>query len=793
MRLYLGVLLGLFTLIIHAQQNSYTLSGYVKDKASGENLWGVNIVLGASKGTTTNDYGFYSITLKEGTYKLLVTYVGFGAIEKTIVLDKDKKMDLQLDEDSSQLEEVVITSSQATKNIKSTEMSVVSLKTSTIKKLPTGLGEVDILKSIQLLPGVSNVSEGSTGFNVRGGTADQNLILLDEATIFNASHLLGLFSVFNADVIKDVKLYKGAIPATFGGRLSSVLDIKQREGNLKKFNGELGIGLISSRGLIQGPINKGDKEEGRGSYILAGRTSYIDLFASLSEDLKDTKVSFYDINMKVNYNLNKKNRLFLSGYFGRDNFEIKNVVGNNYGNTSLTLRWTSELSEKLFFQSSAVYSKYDYKIDALTSGAEYRWKSNITNYNFKPRLNWFMGSGNTLKTGVDFTYYNFNPGEIEPLNSSSVTSQKFQDKFALEFAPYVDFKNKISDNLSLQYGLRWSNFKRVGNEKIAVYENGSPLSYNTTLDLFDENKVIKEINYASGDVIKSFNNFEPRISARYLWNGSNSIKVSYNKNYQYLHLISNSASATPLDIWAPSGPFLKPQSSNQFAIGYFKTLKNNAYDFSIETYYKDLNDVTDFVDGADLLFEDNIETQVVQGNGRAYGLEFLLNKNKGRLTGWLSYTLAKTERKILGINNNAYYPSNSDQLHELNLVGMYKLNKRWDFGANFVFGSGKPITYPTGKFVQNGLIVADYDGRNGNRLPAFHKLDISATLNPKKGNRGKWIFSIANLYNRKNASTIYFREKVETINDIDVSAGRTEASKFSFLGIVPSVTYEYKF
>ncbi|RBW56680.1 hypothetical protein DS884_14585 [Tenacibaculum sp. E3R01] len=793
MRLYLGVLLGLFTLIIHAQQNSYTLSGYVKDKASGENLWGVNIVLGASKGTTTNDYGFYSITLKEGTYKLLVTYVGFGAIEKTIVLDKDKKVDLQLDEDSSQLEEVVITSSQATKNIKSTEMSVVSLKTSTIKKLPTGLGEVDILKSIQLLPGVSNVSEGSTGFNVRGGTADQNLILLDEATIFNASHLLGLFSVFNADVIKDVKLYKGAIPATFGGRLSSVLDIKQREGNLKKFNGELGIGLISSRGLIQGPINKGDKEEGRGSYILAGRTSYIDLFASLSEDLKDTKVSFYDINMKVNYNLNKKNRLFLSGYFGRDNFEIKNVVGNNYGNTSLTLRWTSELSEKLFFQSSAVYSKYDYKIDALTSGAEYRWKSNITNYNFKPRLNWFMGSGNTLKTGVDFTYYNFNPGEIESLNNSSVTSQKFQDKFALEFAPYVDFKNKISDNLSLQYGLRWSNFKRIGNEKIAVYENGSPLSYNTTLDLFDENKVIKEINYASGDVIKSFNNFEPRISARYLWNGSNSIKVSYNKNYQYLHLISNSASATPLDIWAPSGPFLKPQSSNQFAIGYFKTLKNNAYDFSIETYYKDLNDVTDFVDGADLLFEDNIETQVVQGNGRAYGLEFLLNKNKGRLTGWLSYTLAKTERKILGINNNAYYPSNSDQLHELNLVGMYKLNKRWDFGANFVFGSGKPITYPTGKFVQNGLIVADYDGRNGNRLPAFHKLDISATLNPKKGNRGKWIFSIANLYNRKNASTIYFREKVETINDIDVSAGRTEASKFSFLGIVPSVTYEYKF
>ncbi|WP_075343904.1 TonB-dependent receptor [Tenacibaculum agarivorans] len=792
MKRYLSVLLSVFSLTIYAQEK-YTLSGYVKDKTSGENLWGVNIILNSSKGTTTNDYGFYSITLKEGTYTLLITYVGFTTIKKTIILDKDKKINFELEEDSTKLEEVVVNSSESTKNIKSTEMSVATLKTATIKKLPTGLGEVDVLKSIQLLPGVSNVTESSTGFNVRGGTADQNLILLDEATIYNASHLLGLFSVFNADVIKDVKLYKGAIPSLFGGRLSSVLDIKQREGNLKGFGAELGIGVISSRGLIQGPISKGEKDEGKGSYILAGRTSYLHLFAPLSEELKDTDISFYDLNMKVNYNLNSKNRLFLSSYLGRDNFGIKNVVGNSYGNTSATLRWTSEINEKLFLQTSAIYSKYDYEIDILTSGSEYRWTSDIINYNFKPRLNWYMSLGNVIKTGIDATYYKFNPGEIKPLNNSSISSQKFQDKFALELAPYIDIKNRLSDNLSLQYGLRWSNFKRIGKESITLYETGSPLSYNTSLDLFDENNVVGTTNYASGDLIKSFSNFEPRIAFRYLWNDNNSIKASYNKNYQYLHLISNAASATPLDIWAPSGTYLKPQSSDQYAIGYFKSVQNNAYDFSIETYYKDLKDVTDFVDGADLIFEDNIETQVVQGNGRAYGLEFLLNKNKGRLTGWLGYTLARTERKILGINNNKYYPSNSDQLHELSLVGMYKLNQRWEFGANFVFGSGKPITYPTGKFMQNGLVVADYDNRNGNRLPAFHKLDISATLNPKKGKRGKWIFSIANLYNRENAATIYFREKIETVNDIDVSTGQSEASKFSFLGIVPSITYEYKF
>ncbi|MBQ4820752.1 TonB-dependent receptor [Aquimarina sp. MMG016] len=792
MKFYASILFGLFFLTTQAQEK-YTLSGYGKDITSGESLWGINIIVGPNQGTITNDYGFYSITLEKGTYTVEFSFIGFKTIIKEIVIDGDMKLNFEMEEDAAALDEVVVTSSKASRNIKSTEMSVATIKATTMKKLPTGLGEVDLVKSIQLLPGVSSVSEGSSGFNVRGGSADQNLVLLDEATIYNASHLLGFFSVFNADAVKDVKLHKGAIPATFGGRLSSVLDIKQREGNTKEFNGELGLGLISSRALVQGPINKDDNGEGKGSYLLAGRRSYIDLFAPLIDDFKDTKLFFYDVNLKVNYNLNDKNRLFLSGYFGRDRFAIDNVFGNTYGNGSATLRWTSELSDKLFFQASAIYSDYEYEVDVLTSGSEFRWKSNIVNYNFKPRFSWFISSGNTLRTGADFTYYNFNPGEISALNNSSTTPQDFQDKYALEIAPYIDFEHKLSDKLSLQYGVRWSNFQRIGKETVSQYANGSPLTYNPTLDLFEENEVVGTTSFDSGDAIKTFNNIEPRASARYLWNKTTSIKASYNRNYQYLHLISNSTSATPLDIWTPSGSYLKPQYSDQFAIGYFKTLKNNTYDFSIEAYYKDLRDVTDFVDGADLLFQENIETQVVQGKGRAYGIEFQLNKNSGKLTGWLSYTLAKSERQVLGINNNEYYPSNNDQTHELSIVGLYKLNDRWDFGANFVYGSGKPVTYPTGKFEQNGLVVADYEGRNGNRLPAFHRLDLSATLNPKEGGNGTWIFSIGNVYNRQNAATIFFRERVDEINNVNIPTGQTEASKFSFLGIVPSITYQFKF
>ena len=788
------LLLMLLTGSLAIAQTEFTLSGYVKEQASGEELFGVNILLNKTTGTVTNEYGFFSISVPEGTYQIEISYLGFKTITQEITLTRDTQLDFELQDEANQLEEVVITGNKTsqTASVRSTEMSVVKLNSKTIKKLPAILGEPDLIKSIQLLPGVSSVNEASSGFNVRGGSADQNLVLLDDATIYNASHLFGFFSVFNTNAVKDVKLYKGGIPSIYGGRLSSVLDVKQREGNIKEFGGEVGIGLIAANALIEGPIAKGDREEGKGSYMLAGRRTYFDLFTGFVEDFEDTQAYFYDLNLKANYNINDKNRLFLSGYFGRDRFEIDNFLGTVWGNASGTLRWTSILNDKLFLQTSAIFSNYDYNLDNLRTGSEFRWSSNIINYNLKPRLTWYINPKNTLRTGLDFTYYNFNPGEIAPLEGSAINPQKFQEKNAIESAAYIDFKQQVTEKLSLQYGIRVSNFNRIGRDNIQLYETGNPLTYNPTLDVWEENAVIGETTFSGGNSIENFYGFEPRFSARYLINEDNSVKFSYNRNYQYIHLISNTTSATPLDIWAPSGPYLKPQYADQFAVGYFKSLKNNEYDFNIEAYYKTMNDVTDFIDGADLLFTENIETQVVQGDARAYGLELQVNKNTGKLRGWLSYTLARSERNILGINNNEYYPANSDQLHELNLVGIYKLNDRWDFGANFVFGSGRPVTFPTGQYEQNGLVVADYQNRTGDRLPAYHRLDVSATLNPKPGGRGKWIFSIANLYNRQNAASIYFRE-ISEVNDVEVATGETEATKLSFFGIVPTVTYQFKF
>lgn len=783
----------LATYISYAQK-SYTLSGFVKEKSTGEELFGVNVILGTSSGAITNEYGFYSITLPEGTYKLQISYLGFKTITQDINLNQDIKLDFELEEDADELDTVVVTAEKQkqTASVKSTEMSVVQLSSKTIKKLPITLGEPDLIRSLQLLPGVSSVNDAATGFNVRGGSADQNLVLLDDGTIYNASHIFGFFSVFNTNAVKDVKLYKGGIPSIYGGRLSSVLDVKQREGNTKEFSGEVGIGLIAANALIEGPIGKGDGEEGKGSYMIAGRRTYFDLFAGLSDELSDTKANFYDLNLKANYKLDEKNRIFLSGYFGRDRFEIDDFLGTVWGNATGTLRWTSVLSDKLFLQTSAIFSNYDYQLDNFRTGSEFSWSSNIINYNLKPRLTWYINSNNTLRTGIDVTYHDFNPGEISPLEGSAINPQQFQKKKALETAAYVNFKQNISDKLSLQYGFRISNFNRIGSDNVQQYATGNPLSYNAALDLWEENEVTGTRSYSGGESIENFYGFEPRFSARYLINDNNSLKLSYNRNYQYLHLISNTTSPTPLDIWAPSGPYLKPQYADQIALGYFKSFNDKAYDFNVEAYYKDMSNVTDFVDGADLLFTESIETEVVQGDARAYGLEFQLSKNKGDFTGWLSYTLARSERKILGINNNDYYAANNDQLHELNLVGMYKWNDRWDFSANFVFGSGRPVTYPTGQYEQNGLVVGDYQNRNGDRLPAYHRLDVSATLNPKPGGRGKWIFSLANLYNRQNAASIYFRE-IGEVNDVEVATGETEAIKLSYFGIVPSVTYQFRF
>ncbi|MEM6725608.1 MAG: TonB-dependent receptor [Bacteroidota bacterium] len=787
----LTLLLLLITSVGFAQEK-YTLSGYVKDQANGEELIGANVILGPSLGTTTNEYGFFSISVETGAYEVEISYLGYQSTNQAINLNADVQINFELLEDFNQLEAVVVkVDKPKTASVESTEMSVVKLSAKTIQKLPATLGEPDLIRSIQLLPGVSSVNDASSGINVRGGSADQNLVLLDDATIYNASHLFGFFSVFNTNAIKDVTLYKGGIPSIYGGRLSSVLDIKQKEGNSKEFGGELGIGLIASNALLEGPIAKGDKAEGRGSYMIAARRTYFDLFTRFIGDLSDTNAWFYDLNVKANYNLNDKNRLFLSGYFGRDRFAIDDFLGTTWGNASGTLRWTSVLNEKLFLQTSAIFSNYDYSLDNLRSGSEFTWNSTILNYNLKPRLTWYINSSNTLRTGIDLTYYNFQPGQIEPIENSVITAQEFQRKSGIESAAYVDYKQKISDKISFQYGFRLSNFNRIGRDTVLQYATGDPLSYDPVFDLWEENPVTGEETFTSGESIENFFGFEPRFSARYLINENSSVKLSYNRNYQFLHLISNTTSPTPLDIWAPSGPYLEPQFADQIGLGYFRSLKQGAYDFNVEVYYKNLNNVTDFIDGADLLLTENIETQVVQGDARAYGLEVQVNKNKGKLTGWISYTLARSERLIQGINNNEYYPANSDQLNELNVVALYNIN-RWDLGANFVYGSGRPVTFPTGQFQNNGLIVADYQNRNGDRLPAYHRLDLSATLNPKPGKRSTWVFSVANVYNRLNAASIYFREG-NVADGIETATGETEATRLSFFGIVPTFTYKYNF
>jgi hypothetical protein len=572
------------------------------------------------------------------------------------------------------------------------------------------------------------------------------------------------------------------------------LDVRQKEGNKNKFNGEAGIGLIASRVLIEGPFAKDSLGIGKGSYMLAARRSYVDAFTFLDEEFKDNVLFFYDLNLKANYDINEKNKIFISGYFGRDRFELPKFIGTSWGNAIGTIRWTNAISEKLFFQTSAIFSNYDYELDNLRSGSEFRWKSNITNFNFKPKLTWYASSNATVRTGVDITHYKFNPGKISAINGSSISAEKFQNNFALENGMYIDAEFDLSEKLNIQAGLRFSNFMRLGNESIRIYETGKPLSFDPVYGVYEENEVVSEKKYGSGEVIKQFNNLEPRFSMRYLLNDRNSIKTSYNRMYQYIHLVTNTTSPTPLDVWTPSGPYIKPQFADQIALGYFSNVKESSYDFSVEAYYKKLTNVTDFKDGADLLFREDVETQVVQGVGRAYGLEFLLNKNTGKLTGWLSYTLSRSENKINGINNNEYYANNVDQLHRLNLVGLYKTNSRWEFGGVFTFSTGRPVTYPTGRYEQNGLVVADYSERNGNRLPVYHRLDISATLNPKKDSNktGKWIFSIANLYNRQNAASIFFRE-ISEVNDVEIATGNTEATKLSFFGIVPSVTYEFKF
>jgi hypothetical protein len=770
-------------------QEKFTLSGTINDSESNETLIGVNIIIPEiQSGTVTNEYGFYSITLPSGVYKIQISYLGFTTLTESIELNSDKTMNFKLVEATESLDEVVITEDIERLNIKKPQMSVNSLSIKTIKNMPVVLGEVDVIKSITLLPGVTNAGEGSSGFNVRGGAADQNLILLDEATIFNSSHLFGFFSVFNPDAIKDIKLYKGGIPAKYGGRVSSVLDIYQKEGNSSGFHINGGVGLVSSRLLVEGPIKKDE-----GSFLFAGRSSYAHLFLPLFD--LDNVAYFYDLNTKLSYRLNANNSIFLSGYFGRDVFEISDSFENTYGNTVVNFRWNHLFSDKLFSNLSLIYSDYYYGL--TLDFVEFDWESGITNFNLKYDFKHYISNNFKLEYGLNSMYYKFNPGEINPTtDDSGINPFKLTDKYAFENAIYIDAEHKITDKLFLSYGARLSTFHRLGQNELNIYEGNNPVIFNQDLGIYEKNDPIGTETFDRNDVIESFTNIEPRLSLAYQLNDNSSLKASYNRMSQYLHLLSNTSSPTPLDVWAPSGKYIQPQLLDQIAVGYFKTFENNEFSLEVESFYKTIQNRIDYIDGADLIANDAIEQVILNGEARAYGLEVLFRKNEGRFTGWLAYTLSKSEQRTpgrtgveTGINNGEWYNTPFDKTHDISLTGNYELNKKWSFSSNFLLQTGQPATFPNGQYQYNGIIVPSYEGRNSSRLPSYNRLDIAANYNPNpdstKRFKGEWVFGIYNVYNRRNAANITFRE--------NRMSGTNEALRLSIFGIVPSVSYNFKF
>ena len=739
-------------------------------------------------GVITNAYGFYSITLPQGTHELIYSTLGYTIERRTIELNTSMVIDIALGENAEELDEVVIKADVEALDITTPQMSVNSLTAQTIKNIPVVLGEADVIKSLLLLPGVSNAGEGASGFNVRGGAADQNLILLDEATIFSSSHLFGFFSVFNPDAIKDLKLYKGSIPARYGSRVSSVLDIYQKEGNSKNFKMSGGIGAVASRLLVEGPIKKD-----QAAFLVGGRGSYAHLFLPLF-DIENTAY-FYDLNTKINYKIDDRNSLYLSGYFGRDYFGIQDSFINSYGNAVFNFRWNHNFSDKLFSNLSLIYSNYYYGLELDFVG--FKWDSGIENFNLKYDFNHYLSKGLQLNYGLQNIYYGFNPGKIIPNRpDSGIVADQLTQKYANEAALYLDLEWEISQRLRAEVGLRGSHFMRFGQDEFQLYADDAPVTFDPFLLIYKEADPIETIRVDRWERLKTYSNWEPRIAASYTITDDISLKASYTKLSQYLHLLSNTSSPTPLDVWTPSGPYVKPQRLDQYAIGVFSFLKDRAYSLEVETYYKDVRHRIDYIDGANLIANNAIEQVILDGNARAYGLEVLLRKNKGAFQGWIAYTLSKSEQKTsprneneIGINNGQWYNTPYDKPHDLSIYGAYTVNDRWKINSNFIYQTGLPTNYPIGQFDFQGVVVPYYGLRNEQRLPDYHRLDLSATYTPKRKTnttyQSEWVFSIYNLYNRQNAASINFRQNADT--------GANEAVRTSIFGLVPAVTYNFKF
>ncbi|MCG2616788.1 TonB-dependent receptor [Terrimonas sp. NA20] len=770
----LAVLFFLCATALSAQK--FTLSGTIKSKAKGETLIGASVraVNGEQtiNGTVSNEYGFYSITLEKGSYSIEFSAVGLQNQLKDITLDKDVTLNIQLDDEVKNLEGVVVTAQSRGRSISSPQMGIERVSTKEIKNIPVLFGERDILKTIQLLPGIKSAGDGNSGFFVRGGAGDQNLILLDEAPVYNASHLLGFFSTFNSDAIKDITVYKGGMPAQYGGRLASVLDIKMNDGNNQDYNVSGGLGLISAKLNVEGPIQK-DKS----SFLVTGRRTYVDAFLKLSSDsaVNSNTLYFYDLNAKLNYQLGEKDRLYLSGYFGKDVLGVGETFGIDWGNATGTLRWNHIYSSKLFSNTSMIFSNYNYKISIRSGGDDFDILSKIQDWNLKQEYQWYAGPRHNLRFGFNTIYHTITPGEIKAYQSQSVNDAALQKRFSWENAAFISDTWKASDKLNLTYGLRASSFSILGKGDF----------YNIDAD----GKVTDTMSYEKGDFVKTYVNLEPRIAASYSFNTQTSLKASYVRNVQNMHLVSNSTSSNPTDKWIANTNLIKPEIADQVSLGYYRNLFNNQFELSVETYYKWMQNQIDYRDGADIFANsDAIESELLFGKGRAYGLELHLKKKAGKFTGWVSYTLSKTERQIDGINNNQWYNARQDRTHDVSLVGSYQLNRKWTFSAAWVYYTGDAVTFPAGKYSIDGNTVYYYTERNGYRMPDYHRLDLGATciLKQKKRWSSELTFSLYNAYGRENAYTINFRDNADDPN-------KTEAVRYALFKFIPSVSYNFKF
>ncbi len=772
-----SLLLLLFTCVslLAYGQTKHTISGHIKDGANGEELIGATIFVDELKtGTATNVYGFYSLTLPEGTHAITIQYIGFDTRRDTITLTKDMTLNVEMKGESKKIDVVQVTGERLNKNVEDVNMGVVKLDVKVVKKIPAVFGEVDIIKSLQLLPGIVGAGEGVGGFFVRGGGVDQNLILLDEAVVYNASHLLGFFSVFNADAIKDMEIYKGGIPAAYGGRLSSLLDIRMKDGNMKKLSMSGGIGLISSRLTIEAPIIK-DKM----SFLVSGRRTYADLFLKLSpnEEINKNKLYFYDLNAKYNWKINDKNRIFASGYFGRDVFAFGRDFATDWGNATATMRWNTIISSKMFANFTFVYSDFNYSLGVPEGDFAFDWQARIRDFSLKGDFTNYLNPNNTLKWGVIATHHNFKPGSVTPASSSSLfNGLTIPDKNAMEYAAYVSNEQKIGEKITLQYGLRYSAFSQIGAGRVFGYDADGNITDTTTYSAFQH--------------IKTYHGPEPRIALRYGWNKENAVKANYTRTRQYLHLISNATVSSPFDLWVPADNYIQPMKADQVSVGYFRNLKDNMFEISVEAYYKYMHDVVDYVDNAELLLTENIETQLLRGDGYSYGLETMVRKQLGRLTGWVSYTYSRTRRVVDGINSGNAYPVSYDRNHNLAVVLNYQITERFDISANFVYYTGLAVTFPVGKFEYGGANVPIYSDRNGYRLPGYHRLDLAANIQFKHKENRSWRhglnISVYNAYYNKNVFSIQFQED-------DDNPGKTAAYKTYLFPIVPSVTYNFSF